>query len=255
MMALTPKRLFLSFSLSLHVYLSSPPFFLALTIGSINIFWFWIMTDFVGSVSLFTTKFPLHIHGPHTAISTTLSWSKAGWHNLFTPSFSASQRSIWHRLSFIRVVVAYQKKWSIHIVVLEIKSFKVSESFKSVDQGVLGSVYTWGGGGDYAPPPPPGWDRVNPYLTETPLPSPKPVWQKETKAKQQARILRKKLYSENALCVIPMESSSKVITVKKKNQQIISYKLLATVFITDCHRTLRSDTEKFTPLGRVTETG
>ena len=27
MMALTPKRLFLSFSLSLHVYLSSPPFF------------------------------------------------------------------------------------------------------------------------------------------------------------------------------------------------------------------------------------
>ena len=26
-MALTPKRLFLSFSLSLHFYLSSPPFF------------------------------------------------------------------------------------------------------------------------------------------------------------------------------------------------------------------------------------
>ena len=39
MMALTPKRLFLSLSLSLLVYLSSPPFFLALTIGSINIFW------------------------------------------------------------------------------------------------------------------------------------------------------------------------------------------------------------------------
>ena len=28
-------------SLSLHVYLSFPPFFLALTIGSINIFWIW----------------------------------------------------------------------------------------------------------------------------------------------------------------------------------------------------------------------
>ena len=44
-----------------------------------------------------------------------------------------------------------------------LNSFKLSESFKTVAEGVLEifeEVYLGGGGGTIPPPPLPGWDRV-----------------------------------------------------------------------------------------------
>ena len=76
--------------------------------------------------------------------------------------FSSVQKYCQRKSKMLQVNQSW-RRWLKIIFVLEIGSFKLSESFKSVAQSVLEileEVYLREGGGNRMFPPPPGWDRV-----------------------------------------------------------------------------------------------